>query len=150
MKEIHDIQTYVFWFFYSLHYFVLLAIILFFVCFYIGLQYYFHHIKPKNEIEEKIEDIEDDGLKQRFHYLLDNVRSLERHLFYREVWIFLKFAINKQTHNPNIFYMTLQEIKKHITCDYNDILEEVYYLEFDKNRVDNLEKRYEILKKIEM
>lgn len=150
MTDIHDIQTYIFWFFYSLHYFLLLGIIVFFVVFYFWLQYYLQHIKPKNEIKEKILEMENDSLKQRFQYLLENIRVLERNLFYREIWIFLKFTISKQTNKTNIFYMTLEEIKKEISSDYTEILEEVYYLEFDKNRVDNLEKRYEILKKIEV
>lgn len=147
MKDINDIQTFIFWFLYSGDYFFIIFWVIFFAAFYFLLQYFFWF---KWEMNKKIEKVEDDGLKERLRYLVDNISSMERDIFYREVGIFLKTAIYKDSQDKSVFFMTLSEIEKHFQNSYNTILKEVYYLEFDGKREDSLEIRKNILKKIEV
>lgn len=147
MKDIYDIQTFLFGFLYSGDYFFILFWVIFFAAFYFLLQYFFWF---KWEMNKKIEKVEDDGLKERLRYLVDNISSMERDIFYREVGVFLKTAIYKEFQDKSVFFMTLSEIEKHFANSYNSILKEVYYLEFDGKREDSLDIRKNILKKIEV
>lgn len=147
MIDIYDIKTITFWFLYSLDYLFFIFWIVFLVSFYFLITYFFWF---QYHMFKKIETISDESIKKRLAYLVENRESLPRNIFYREVSLFIKMLIYKEIKDKSIFFMTLSEIEKNIQNKYNDLLKEIYYLEFDNNQIDNLEIRKNILQKIEM
>jgi len=147
MTDIYDIKTFLFWFIYSFDYLFIVWTVFFLVFFYFLLNHFFG-IDYKLSVKTK--SISNDEIKKRFDYLVRNVENFDREIFYREVSLFLKILINKKFGDNRVFFMTLDEIQKTFKNPYNDILKEVYFLEFNDKLEDNLKLRKEILKKIEI
>lgn len=147
MGDIYDIKTNIFWFIYSIDYLFIIWTIVFLVLFYFLVNYFFNF---NNTLIRKVENISDDNIKNRFKYLIENIEKLSREIFYREVSLFIKMLIYKKFKDKSVFFMTLSEIEKYFKNEYNFILKEVYYLEFNKNLEDNFKVRKGILKKIEI
>lgn len=147
MTDIFDIKTFIFWFLYSGDYFFIFWVVIFFIFFYIILHYFFDR---KSFVDINTEAIENEKIRKRLEYLIENIDSFSRNIFYREVGIFLRLLIYKKTQDRQIFFMTLQEIQKKIKDEYYILLQEVYYLEFNKNLEDNFEIRKKILEKIKL
>lgn len=147
MTDIFDIKTFIFWFLYSFDYFFIFWVVVFLVIFYLIL-YYFFDRKPVVNINT--EAIENEKIRKRLEYLIENIDNFSKNIFYREVGLFLRLLIYKKTQDRQIFFMTLQEIQKNFKNEYYTLLQEVYYLEFNKNLEDNFEKRKKILEKIKV
>ncbi len=148
MTDIFDIKILLFSFLSSLDYVIIIFIIVFLVIFYLLLSYFFFWKTPVIKIQT--EHISDEKIKQRLEYLVKNVNSFSRDIFYREVGLFLRMLISKQTQDRGIFFMTLSEIEKNFKSKYFSLLREVYYLEFNHNLEDNFEVRKNILEKIKV
>jgi len=119
------------------------------VLFYIFLNSFLKNEKIKFVLKnEEIKKIEDDFIKERFEYLIKNVEILSREIFYKEVSIFLRNLIFRKFKNNSVFFMTFEEIKKTFKNEYNEILKEVYFIEFDEKKEDSFKVRKEILEKI--
>lgn len=146
MTDIYDIKTFLFWFIYSFDYFFIIWAIIFFIFFYLLLSFVFKSEKIKIDTKK----IEDDFIRERLEYLIKNIENLSREIFYREVWIFLRNLIFRKFQDKSVFFMTLEEIQKDFKNEYNEILKEVYYLEFNKNLEDNFKIRKNILEKIKL
>ncbi len=146
MTDIYDIKTFLFWFIYSFDYLFIIWAFVFFVWFYLLLNF----VLSSKKINIDTKKIEDDFIRNRFEYLINNVKILEREIFYREVSIFLRNLIFKKFQDKSVFFMTLEEIQKDFKNEYNEILKEVYYLEFNKNLEDSFKVRKKILEKIKL
>lgn len=146
MTDIFDIKTFLFWFIYSIDYLFIIWTIVFLILFYFLVRYFF---SVDTTLIKKVENITDKWVKDRFDYLVKNIEKLSREIFYREVSLFIKILIYKKFNDKSIFFMTLKEIEKEFKNEYNSILKEVYYLEFNPNEIDNIKIRKNILKKID-
>lgn len=146
MRDIYDIKMITFWFLYSTEYTCIVFWIVFLICFYLLVEYFFWF---QYHMSKKIETIWDESLKKIFAYLRENRESIPRNIFYREVSLFIKMLVYKETKDKSIFFMTLSEIEKNIQNKYNALLKELYYLEFNEKIEDTSEIRKNILKKIE-
>lgn len=146
MTDIYDIKTFLFWFIYSFDYFFIIWAIIFFIFFYLLLNFVFKSEKIKIDTKK----IEDDFIRERLEYLIKNIENLSREIFYREVWIFLRNLIFRKFQDKSVFFMTLEEIENNFKNEYNEILKEVYYLEFNKNLEDSFKVRKKILEKIKL
>lgn len=147
MTDIYDIKTFLFSFLLSLDYVLIISIIVFFVLFYVLLNYFFDF---KSDIKIETNHISDNKIKLRLEYLINNSWVFSRNIFYREVSLFIKTLIYNKFQDKSVFFMTLEEIEKNFKNEYNLILKEVYYLEFDKNLEDSLILRKKILQKIKV
>lgn len=148
MTDIFDIKILFFSFLSSLDYVVIIFIIVFLILFYLLLSYFFFW-KPQ-VIKIQTEHISDEKVKQRLEYLVANVNNFSRDIFYREVGLFLRMLMSRQTEERWIFFMTLSEIEKNFKSKYFSLLKEVYYLEFNHNLEDSFEVRKNILEKIKV
>ncbi len=148
MTDIYDIKILLFSFLSSLDYVVIICIIVFLLFFYFLLEYFFLWKPPVIKIQT--EHITDEKIKQRLEYLVKNAHTFSRDIFYREVGLFLRMLMSKQTENRAIFFMTLSEVEKNFKSHYFPLLKEVYYLEFNHNLEDNFEVRKNILEKIKV
>lgn len=147
MTDIFDIKTFLFWFIYSIDYLFIIWVVIFFILFYFLVKYFF---SIDNQLIKKVENITDKWVKDRFDYLVKNIEKLSREIFYREVSLFIKILIYKKFKDKSIFFMTLSEIEKNFKNSHNEILKEVYFLEFNDKLDDSVKLRREILKKIEI
>ncbi|MDD5769675.1 MAG: hypothetical protein PHE25_01800 [Candidatus Gracilibacteria bacterium] len=147
MTDVYDIKTFLFGFIYSFDYLFIIFGIIFFVLFYLLFVYFF--TLDKGFIKQKIESKLENNLENRLNYLFKNINNFSREIFYREVSLFIKMLIFKKFKDKRIFFMTLEEIQNNFKNDYNNILKEIYYFEFNPNIEDNLEIRTKILKKLE-
>lgn len=147
MTDIYDIKTFLFSFLLSIDYVLIIFIVVFFVLFYILLNYFFDF---KGDIKIETKHITDNKIKSRLEYLIDNVWVFSRNIFYREVSLFIKTLIYNKFQDKSVFFMTLAEIENNFKNEYNTILKEVYFLEFDKNLEDSLILRKKILQKIKV
>lgn len=148
MSDIYDIKTFLFWFLTSVDVSVFLGAILFFVFFYILIVAFF--TPEKQEISIDISHIDDDFIKKRFQYILDNASHLERSIFYREVNIFLRNLIQKDTLRNDIFTLTLDEIEKNIQTSHFEVLKNTYFLQFNPSQKDWLDVRKNLLEQIKI
>ncbi len=147
MTDIYDIKTFLFSFLLSIDYVLIIFIVVFFVLFYILLNYFFDF---KGDIKIETKHITDNKIKLRLEYLIKNSEIFSRNIFYREVSLFIKTLIYNKFQDKSVFFMTLAEIENNFKNEYNTILKEVYYLEFDKNLEDSLILRKKILQKIKV
>lgn len=146
MIDIYDIKTFLFWFIYNFDYLFFIWIFIFFICFYLFLNLFFNINQNKHFL--KTNNITNNELKIIFNYLIENIEKFDREMFYKEVLLFLKMLINKKFNNDKIYFMTLKEIEKTFKSPYNEILRDVYFLEFNNKTNDSFEIRQNILKKI--
>lgn len=147
MDDIYDIKLILFRFIYSIEYIAIILIVIFLFLFYFLLKFSF---KEKKEINIETKYIINNQIKKRLDYLIQNIELMSREIFYREVWMFLKFIIENNFDNNRVYSMTLTEIEKYFkTWDF-DILKEVYFLEFNSNLEDSFEVRKNILEKIKV
>ncbi len=147
MTDLYDIKIDVFQFLYNYNYLIFVWILLFLFLFYVFLYFVLNYDYKMNK---KIELIEDDFLKERFENIYNNI-SIDRSIFYRELSIFLKYLILKEykINNWDIFYMTYSQMKDNFRkSNYIDIFEEVYFLEFDMKKDENIDLRRNLLSKI--
>lgn len=147
MTDIYDIKTFLFSFLLSIDYVLIIFIIVFLSLFYVLLNYFFDF---KADIKIETKHITDNKIKSRLEYLIDNVWVFPRNIFYREVSLFIKTLIYNKFQDKSVFFMTLEEIENNFKNEYNTILKEVYYLEFNKNLEDSLILRKKILQKIKV
>ena len=145
--DIYDIKTIFFWFIYSLDYFIIIFIIVFFIWFYFLLNY-FLYLPRKENFKKEIIVNDEDLMWRRLKYIQDNIANFSKEVFYREFSLFIKTLIFNVYKDKSIFFMTLDEIEKKYKSKYIEIFKEVYFLEFDKSKEDNINIRNNLLSKV--
>lgn len=150
MAEIFDIKTSFFGIFVSYQYVFLFFVVVFLSAYYFLLEFYLRSQKttvPISLSQKSWNEVSDES--QHFLYLKNHIENFERALFYREVGLYIRKCIFEIYGDTNIFFMTYTEIAQHYPSKFQWIFGEVYMFEFDAQKKDTLEKRWEILHKIE-
>ncbi len=150
MTEIFDIKTSFFGIFLSYQYVFLFFFVVFLSGYYFLLEWYLRSHKS-TKIYKTPENMWETThhISQHFLYLKNHIETFEKSIFYREVGLYIRKCIFEIYGDSNIFFMTYSEIAELYPSKYQWIFGEVYLFEFDAQKKDSLEKRLEILKKIE-
>lgn len=146
MVDIYDIKYKIFELFFPITYTIFIFLIVFILFYFFVLKIFFN--EEKNTKKEEV-IIKIDKIKEKLKYLEDNIESLNRSIFYKEVDRLIRNIIFRDTKNTNIFFATLSEIKNIFWDeDFYLIFKKNYFLIFDDKENDNLEVRKEILQNI--
>lgn len=146
MVDIYDIKYKIFELFFPITYTIFIFLIVFILFYFFVLKIFFK--EEKNTKKEEV-IIKIDKIKEKLKYLEDNIESLNRSIFYKEVDRLIRNIIFRDTKNTNIFFATLSEIRNIFWDeDFYLIFKKNYFLIFDDKENDNLEVRKEILQNI--